>query len=115
MLKYIITFSATLTLLSCSHAINDVDSISSVIIEPIGDTLIKDDTNNYVIFTVDSVQIADTLLKTFLAKHVIEQKIAKQTLFIPEEIAETNLISINGNALIRTIEKSFDEHRPLVY
>lgn len=67
-----------------------------------------------VLFKVNDVDIADTILKADTAKRVFEIKIGKEILFFPEEQANLGLVNCPNNGLIQTIQECYDNHRPLI-
>jgi len=67
-----------------------------------------------ITFKVDDVLVAKSLLNESQAKDIIEYKIGKQTLFIPDEHQDLELVIRPGNALITTLQECYNSHRPLV-
>jgi len=102
---FLITISAILTL-SCSHnKVNEQNTSSVVVpfIKPQG-----------VLFAVDDVEPADSLLLTDTTKKVIENKIGKEIMFMPEEQQNSLIVPCGNNGLIQTLQECYDNHRPLV-
>lgn len=67
-----------------------------------------------VLFQLDDVELADTLLKVFNAKKVFENKIGKKILFLPTEHENLMLVSCPNNGLIQTVQECYANHRPLI-
>lgn len=101
-------------LFSCKESRVGSEQSHELIVEHEVDTILVSKSIEELTFEVDSVQISDTLHETYPAKAIIEQKINQPILFLPSEIDTTKLIPTFSNSLIGTIEKCFDEHRPLV-
>lgn len=102
---FLITISAILTL-SCSHNKGNEQNTSSIVvpfIKPQG-----------VLFAVDDVEPADSLLLTDTTKKVIENKIGKEIMFMPEEQQNSLIVPCGNNGLIQTLQECYDNHRPLV-
>jgi hypothetical protein len=102
---FLITFYAILTL-SCNHKKGNEQVTSSTIIP-----VIKPEG---VLFAVDDVEPADSLLLTDTAKKVIENKIGKEIKFMPEEQQNSLIVPCGNNGLIQTLQECYDNHRPLV-
>lgn len=69
---------------------------------------------NGVIFNVDSVEIADTLLVSNDPKKVFENKIGKEITYFPEEHSKHGAVNGFNNCLIQTVQECYDNHRPLI-
>jgi hypothetical protein len=63
---------------------------------------------------VSDVEPAHSLLKTYPAELIFENKIGKKILFFPENQANESLVNCPNNGLIQTIQECYDQHRPLI-
>ncbi len=67
-----------------------------------------------ILFQVDQVDLAPTLLQEYNAKQVFELTLGKKAMFIPEEHANLSLVYSTNNAFVQTLQECYDNHRPLV-
>jgi len=101
----LISFFAVLTLSCNQNKGNEQEASSTVVsfIKPQG-----------ILFSVDDVEPADSLLLTDSTKKVIENKIGKEIMFMPEEQLNSLIVPCGNNGLIQTLQECYDNHRPLV-
>lgn len=115
MKNYSILYFLTVILFAC----NGKSGSQSKSTEPSDSTqIIKiqntiDTTVNGVTFNVSSVKPADSLLKTYPVKDMMELKIEKKISFLPDEHKNECLIYTRDNGFIETLQYCYDEHRPL--
>lgn len=115
MKNYSILYFLTVILFAC----NGKSGSQSKSTEPSDSTqIIKiqntiDTTVNGVTFNVSSVKPADSLLKTYPVKDMMELKIEKKISFLPDEHKNECLIYTRDNGFIKTLQYCYDEHRPL--
>ncbi|MFV0538357.1 MAG: DUF4419 domain-containing protein [Dysgonomonas sp.] len=64
-------------------------------------------------FDVDNVPIATSKLAEIDAEKLINNKIGKKSAYIPQIHQNLKLVPADGNALIATLQESYDQHRPL--
>lgn len=115
MKNYSILYFLTVILFACngksgSQSKSTEPSDSAQIIK-IQNTI--DTTVNGVTFNVSSVKPADSLLKTYPVKDMMELKIEKKISFLPDEHKNERLIYTRDNGFIETLQYCYDEHRPL--
>jgi len=67
-----------------------------------------------LMFNVDDVELAKTLLEEDSAEKIFEEKIDKKILFYPKEFKKYRLVQTYNNGLIQTIHNSYSSHRPLL-
>lgn len=65
-------------------------------------------------FQVSNVKTADTLINADDARKVVENKIGKNILWLPEEHSPNKVVSSYNNGFIQTIQECYDNHRPLI-
>lgn len=65
-------------------------------------------------FEVDDVRKAPNPLKIFNAKKVLEKKLEKKVLFIPEAHNNLGFAPCADNGLVQTVHECYANHRPLV-
>ena len=115
MKNYSILYFLTVILFACngksgSQSKSTEPSDSAQIIK-IQNTI--DTTVNGITFNVSSVKPADSLLKTYPVKDMMELKIEKKISFLPDEHKNERLIYTRDNGFIETLQYCYDEHRPL--
>ena len=115
MKNYSILYFLTVILFACngksgSQSKSTEPSDSAQIIK-IQNTI--DTTVNGVTFNVSSVKPADSLLKTYPVKDMMELKIEKKISFLPDEHKNERLIYTRDNGFIETLQYCYDEHRSL--
>lgn len=65
-------------------------------------------------FEVAGVKLADTLLVTNPAKKVVENKLGKTILWMPEDHLPQDVVECYNHGFIQTVQECYDTHRPLV-
>lgn len=115
MKNYSILYFLTVILFACngksgsqSKSAEPSDSAQIIKIQNVIDTTV-----NGVTFNVSSVKPADSLLKTYPVKDMMELKIEKKISFLPDEHKNERLIYTRDNGFIETLQYCYDEHRPL--
>lgn len=115
MKNYSILYFLTVILFACngksgsqSKSAEPFDSAQIIKIQNVIDTSV-----NGVTFNVSSVKPADSLLKTYPVKDMMELKIEKKISFLPDEHKNERLIYTRDNGFIETLQYCYDEHRPL--
>ena len=115
MKNYSILYFLTVILFACngksgsqSKSAEPFDSAQIIKIQNVIDTSV-----NGVTFNVSSVKPADSLLKKYPVKDMMELKIEKKISFLPDEHKNERLIYTRDNGFIETLQYCYDEHRPL--
>ncbi len=113
MLRNILVVTMALLLWACSSQTNTQEkyqldsSVTSV-------SQVVDTKPEGVLFQVDEVDLAPTLLQEYNAKQVFELTLGKKAMFIPEEHTNLSLVYSTNNAFVQTLQECYDNHRPLV-
>jgi len=67
-----------------------------------------------LMFKVDDVELAKTLMEDDSAEKIFEEKIDKKILYYPKEFKKYRLVHTYNNGLIQTIHNCYSSHRPLL-
>lgn len=73
----------------------------------------SDSNSDTLRFDVDNVPIAKKRLAEISSSNLINSKIKKQALYVPQAHQNLKLVPASGNAFIATLQECYDQHRPL--
>jgi hypothetical protein len=110
-MKQLFLLFAFLLLISCNH---NADKKTVIVKKEVLATRADYPKPKGLMFKVDDVELAKTLMEEDSAEKIFEEKIGKKILFYPKEFKKYRLVHTYNNGLIQTIHNSYSSHRPLI-